>query len=168
VEFEALGEDFSTRGQRMEEQIEVLRLLWTQELVTFSGRWHTITDAGLNPLPVQRPIPIWIGAETDRAIARAGRLGDGWIALGRPDADNERRVGLLRAAAQDAGHDPTGFHIVGAVRAREGTAPDDWQAELAGWSRLGATHVTLNAAVAGQWSVAAHLSALSRLSQALK
>lgn len=151
VEFEALGEDFSTRGQRMEEQIEVLRLLWTQELATFKGRWHTITDAGLNPLPVQRPIPLWFGAESHRAIERAGRIGDGWIALGRPDADNERRVGVLRGAAQRAGRDPQALQIVGAVRARDATTPDEWRAELAGWNRLGATHVTVNAAVEGRW-----------------
>ena len=135
--------------------------------MTFRGRWHTITDAGLNPLPVQRPIPIWVGAETDRAIERAGRIGDGWIALGRPDADNERRDGLLRAAAQRAGRDPAGLQIVGAVRGRSGTTPDDWRAELDGWQRLGATHVTVNAATAGQWDVVAHLEALHRVHQAL-
>jgi probable F420-dependent oxidoreductase len=62
VEYEALGEDFQTRGHRSEEQIEVLRLLWTQEVVTYSGRWHQISHAGLNPRPIQRPIPIWIGS----------------------------------------------------------------------------------------------------------
>jgi probable F420-dependent oxidoreductase len=167
VEFEALGEEFSNRGQRIEEQVDVLRLLWTQELVTFHGRWHTITDAGLNPLPVQRPIPIWFGAESDRAIERAGRMGDGWIALGRPDVDNERRIGLLRAAAERAGRDLDALQIVGAVRAREATTPHDWRAELAGWQRLGATHVTVNASVAGLWSVGAHLEALRRVHQAL-
>ncbi len=168
VEFEALGEDFSTRGRRMEEQVEVLRLLWTQELVTFKGRWHTITDAGLNPLPVQRPVPIWVGAESDRAIERAGRIGDGWIALGRPDADNERRVGLLRAAAQRAGRDPATLQIVGAVRTRGVPSPDDWRAELDGWNRLGATHVTLNASVEGGWNVPAHLEGLGRVREELE
>src|SRR5215471_11939204 len=62
VEYEALGQDFRTRGRRIEEQIAVLRALWTQKVVSFEGRWHRITHAGLNPLPVQRPIPIWLGA----------------------------------------------------------------------------------------------------------
>jgi probable F420-dependent oxidoreductase len=61
VEYISLGEDFHTRGQRIEEQLLLLRQLWTQPLVEFSGSWHTIPDAGINPLPVQRPIPIWFG-----------------------------------------------------------------------------------------------------------
>src|ERR1043165_992427 len=65
VEYEALGMNFNDRGKHSEEQIEVLSLLWTKELVTFKGRWHTITDAGINPLPVQRPIPIWFGGNTE-------------------------------------------------------------------------------------------------------
>ena len=87
VEYEALGEDFHNRGRRCEEQIEVLRALWTQEVVSFSGRWHQISHAGLNPLPVQRPIPLWIGAgwsrdpiPVDAALRRIGRLADGWFA----------------------------------------------------------------------------------------
>ena len=73
VEFEALGEDFRNRGQRVEEQIEVLRLLWTHDVVNFHGKWHDITAAGINPLPTQRPIPIWIGARrTGQSGAPAG------------------------------------------------------------------------------------------------
>ncbi|MBX7251491.1 MAG: LLM class F420-dependent oxidoreductase, partial [Candidatus Promineofilum sp.] len=79
VEYVALGQDFHTRGRRQEEQIEVLRALWTQELVTFKGRWHDIPDAGLNPLPVQRPIPLWFGGHADVVLRRLARLGDGWM-----------------------------------------------------------------------------------------
>ncbi|HEY9325316.1 MAG TPA: LLM class F420-dependent oxidoreductase, partial [Candidatus Limnocylindria bacterium] len=61
VEYEALGESFTNRGRRIEEQIAVLRALWTQEVVDFKGRWHRIDRAGIDPLPVQRPIPIWMG-----------------------------------------------------------------------------------------------------------
>src|SRR4029453_17668221 len=78
VEYEALGENFKNRGRRSEEQIEVLRALWTKELVTFTGRWHKITDAGINPLPVQRPIPIWLGGGAEQVLRRIARLGDGW------------------------------------------------------------------------------------------
>ena len=81
VEYEALGQDFKNRGQRSEEQVELLRQLWTRELVTFHGRWHTVIDAGINPLPIQRPIPIWFGGTDDRALRRLARLGDGWFPL---------------------------------------------------------------------------------------
>jgi len=167
VEFEALGVDFHARGRLIEEQIEVLRLLWTQELVTFGGRWHTITDAGLNPLPVQRPIPIWFGAENDRAIERAGRIGDGWIALGRPEADNGRRVDLLRESARRAGRDPGVLQIIGGLGARVDTTPDDWRRDFEAWQRLGATHVTVSSLRGSNVSVAERLAALNRVRDAL-
>jgi len=167
VEFEALGEDFHNRGRRVEEQIEVLRLLWTEELVTFHGRWHTIDDAGLHPRPVQRPIPIWFGVEDDRAVERAGRIGDGWMALGQPDAENARRVALLREAARRAERDPGALRIVGPIGLRASTTPDDWRRDAEGWRRLGATHVTVNTLNAGYPTVAAHLEALDRVRQTL-
>ena len=79
VEYEALGEDFSTRGKRLEEQITLLRRLWTEQAVTFSGTFDRVTGAGLAPMPVQRPIPVWVGAQSPRAYRRAGRLADGWF-----------------------------------------------------------------------------------------
>jgi len=94
VEYEALGQDFSTRGKRLEEQITLLRRLWTEQTVTFSGTFDRITGAGLAPLPVQRPIPVWIGAQSPRALRRAGRLADGWfpqMAPG-PQLDEARRI----------------------------------------------------------------------------
>ena len=99
VEYEALGQDFGNRGRRSEEQIEVMRALWTQEIVNFEGRWHKITDAGINPLPVQRPIPIWIGggpgsvgstADAGVGCARA-LLRDALAQMARPGAGSQRR-----------------------------------------------------------------------------
>src|SRR5262245_27943636 len=85
VEFEALGESFENRGRRSAEQVAVLRLLWTQPVVDFHGEFHHISHAGLNPMPVQRPIPIWFGVGTrgqptppDAVLRRIARLGDGW------------------------------------------------------------------------------------------
>ena len=85
IEYEALGTDFSVRGKRSEEQIDLLRRLWTEPLVTFDGKWDRVTDAGINPLPKQRPIPIWIGGHKDVAVHRAARLADGWLPLFPPD-----------------------------------------------------------------------------------
>ena len=163
VEFEALGEDFHNRGRRVEEQVEVLRLLWTEEVVTYRGRWHTIDDAGILPRPVQRLVPIWFGGEDDRAVERAGRIGDGWIALGQPDAENARRAALLREAAQRAGRDPAALQIVSSIGLRDNTTPDDWRREAEAWQRLGATHITVNTLHAGYPTVTAHLEALQRV-----
>ena len=77
VEYEALGQNFHNRGRRTEEQIPLLRALWTQEVVNFKGRWNQVTNAGINPLPVQRPIPIWMGADREfvgRTAKRSSRV----------------------------------------------------------------------------------------------
>lgn len=167
VEFEALGQEFHDRGRRVEEQIEVMRLLWTQQLVNFQGKWHTITNAGLNPLPVQRPIPIWIGGTDDRAIERVGRIGDGLLAMGRPDPDNERRVGLMRDAARRAGRDPSALQLVATIGPRGGTTPDDWRRDLETWQRLDITHVSVNSLNMGCRGIAEHLDAVDRVRRVL-
>src|SRR5215472_4455384 len=103
VEYQALGEDFATRGARSEEQIAVLRALWTQPTVTFKGRWHQIEDAGIKPLPVQRPIPIWIGGGAEATLRRAGRIGDGWFPQMAPDERAGAMVERLRLYTREAG-----------------------------------------------------------------
>ncbi len=93
VEYEALGENFANRGRRSEEQIELMRLLWTQDVVDFQGRYHKVTHAGINPLPVQRPIPIWFGGGAPKVVERIGRLGDGWFPQFQPDSAGQEQIG---------------------------------------------------------------------------
>jgi probable F420-dependent oxidoreductase len=100
VEFEALGEDFRTRGRRIEEQIDVMRALWTKELVTLGGRHHRISDAGLNPLPVQRPIPVWMGGESEVVQRRTARVADGWMPHFRPGAPAQAVVDRLHGLSR--------------------------------------------------------------------
>src|SRR5580693_4314717 len=112
VEYEALGEDFRTRGRRVEEQVEVLRKLWTQPLVNFRGANHVIDNAGLNPMPIQRPIPIWFGGSAEPAIKRAAKLADGWMPAGRkPDDAVKRLIEQLEKHLQEAGRDRKDFGI---------------------------------------------------------
>src|SRR5215475_11432902 len=106
VEFEALGQDFTKRGRRVEEQVEVLRALWTRELVTFHGREHYISDAGLNPLPVQRPIPIWMGGESEVVQRRMSRLADGWMPHFRAGEAGQAAVDRIHGLVREAGRDP--------------------------------------------------------------
>src|SRR5215471_533794 len=113
VEFEALGEDFRTRGRRIEEQIDVMRALWTKELVTFGGQHHRISDAGLNPLPVQRPIPVWMGGESDVVQRRMARVADGWMPHFRPGVSAQALVDRLHGLVREAGRDPNTFGIEG-------------------------------------------------------
>jgi probable F420-dependent oxidoreductase len=161
VEYEALGENFQDRGRRSEEQIELLRKLWTQPLVTFDGRWHKVTDAGINPLPVQRPIPIWFGGSDDRALRRLARLGDGWFPLMGLDEKCRAAIDKIRSYAREAGRDPNQIGIEGRISYGQGS-PEVWLKEFEAWKKLGATHVSLNTMKAGLNSPSAHIEAIRR------
>lgn len=159
VEYEALGMDFSNRGRRFEEQIELLRRLWTEPVFDFRGRWHTVTAAGLNPLPVQRPIPIWIGGSAERALRRTALVADGYFPQ-RPleggwPATLERIHGWMR----EAGRDPSSLGIDQRISIADG-GPADWRAAAEEWRDLGATHVTLVTMGAGLETPDAHLERL--------
>lgn len=166
VEYEALGENFHNRGRRSEEQVEVMRLLWTNELVTYQGRWHKITDAGLNPLPVQRPIPIWFGGSDDRALRRLARLGDGWFPLFNPDEQCRAAIEKIRTYARAAGRDPSAIGIEGRVSIGKRSA-DEWAKDVRAWQEIGATHVSVNTMKAGLTSPTAHIEAIKRFREAV-
>jgi len=167
VEYEALGANFHDRGRRMEEQIEFMRRLWTEPAVSFEGRHHRVHGAGLAPLPVQRPIPLWLGAFGDkRALARIGRIADGWIPLLPPGPELEAAKAVITAAAQDAGRDPATIGMEGRLDA--GQADQDKIAADAGaWREAGATHLSVNTMRAGLATVDAHLDTLRRAAATL-
>jgi alkanesulfonate monooxygenase SsuD/methylene tetrahydromethanopterin reductase-like flavin-dependent oxidoreductase (luciferase family) len=164
VEYEALGENFKNRGSRSEEQVEVLRRLWSNELVTFEGRWHKITDAGINPLPVQRPIPIWFGGTDERALRRLAKLGDGWFPLMNPDDNCRAAIEKVRAYAREAGRDPSRIGIEGRISHGQ-NSEETWRRELEAWKNLGATHASFNTMKAGLSSPRAHLDAIRRFAK---
>jgi probable F420-dependent oxidoreductase len=137
VEYEALGEDWKTRGARQAEQVEVLRRLWSEDLVTFSGRFHTLKEVNILPLPVQRPIPIWFGGVSDAVVSRAARLGDGWMPIAAPDEKAEQKLALLREEMKKHGRDRASFGIEGWLRMHE-PDPQRWAAAADGWRKLGA------------------------------
>jgi probable F420-dependent oxidoreductase len=165
VEYETLGENFKDRGRRSEEQIEVLRALWTKELVTFKGRWHAITDAGINPLPVQRPIPIWLGGGAEPVLRRVGRIGDGWFPLAEPGDKARSMIERIRSYAKEAGRDPSTIGIEGRVSAANGS-PEKWREAVAQWKDLGATHLSVNTMKAGLSTPSAHIDAIRRFKAA--
>lgn len=166
VEYEALGMDFHTRGRRAEEQVALLRALWTQEVVTFEGRWHRITEAGINPLPVQRPIPIWMGGSAEAVLHRIARLADGWFPQLRPDDNARAALERLRGYAREAGRDPGSIGIEARISPATGT-PDDWAKSLAAWTDLGATHMSVNTMGGGFTSLDQHVEALRRFMEVL-
>ena len=165
VEFEALGEDFTNRGKRSEEQIEFMRALWANELLTYEGKWHRITDAGLNPLPAARSIPIWIGGHADIVLRRTANVADGWMPLIPPDDKARTEVEKLRGYAREAGRDPAEIGIESWFTIGDRT-PGDWLEWIAAWEGLGATHLTLNTMESGFASPAEHIDAIRRFKEA--
>jgi probable F420-dependent oxidoreductase len=143
VEYVALGQDFHTRGKRQEEQIEVLRLLWTQELVTYKGRWHDIPDAGLNPLPVQRPIPLWFGGHADAVLRRLARLGDGWLPGFRTAEAAAGHLETLDRYLAEAGRSRADLGLEARLHWASGNL-DALGRTVEEWRAAGATHVSLN------------------------
>jgi probable F420-dependent oxidoreductase len=166
VEYEALGEDFSTRGKRCQEQIEVMRRLWTEETVTYRGTYHRVTGAGLAPLPIQRPIPVWFGASSVRACRRAGRLGDGWFPMVGSGPKLEQALEVVEQAATEAGRDPRQIAMEGRV-SWNGNA-DELADGLRVWADVGASHVSINTMGAGLTSVDDHLAALTTAAEAAR
>jgi len=167
VEFEALGERFTNRGVRIEEQIEVLRALWAQDLVTIAGQWHRVTDAGLNPLPSRRAIPIWMGGESEPVVRRAARLADGWMPHFRPGPEAQALVDRLHGLIREAGRDPARFGIEGRMTLTQ-VPQEQRAAELAAWRAMrGITHLCVNTMGLGLKTPAEHVQALERFKKDL-
>jgi probable F420-dependent oxidoreductase len=166
VEFEALGEDFHDRGRRVEEQIDVLRRLWTEPVVDFDGRWHRISAAGLNPLPVQRPVPVWIGASAEPAVRRAARLADGYFPQRPLEGGWPATIDRFRSWVEEAGRDPASIGIEWRLSVAEGT-PDDWRREAEEWRALGATHLSVATMRAGLAGPDAHIERIAQAAGAL-
>jgi probable F420-dependent oxidoreductase len=160
VEYEALGKDFGTRGRRIEEQVQLLRRLWTEPSVTFDGTYEQVTGAGLAPMPVQRPIPIWFGAQSPPAYQRAGRLADGWFPQVPPGPRLDEARAIVERASTEAGRDPSRLGMEGRVTWTGDMA--DLAGDVAGWRRAGATHVSINTMRAGLATVDEHLAVLAQ------
>ena len=174
VEYVGLNEDFHNRGKRQEEQVEVMRALWAEPHVTFKGKWHTIEDAGINPLPVRRKIPLWFGGHEDVTLRRIAKWGDGWIMLAHPAgpvADAE--FAKLRSYVKEQGRDPKSVGIEVWVSTGEG-GPEDWRRQFQAWKDAGVTHVTVNSTynrgphkrIAGR-TVADHMAAMKQYREAV-
>jgi len=167
VEYEALGTNFSNRGRRLDEQVVLLRRLWTEQTVTFEGTYERITGAGLTPLPIQRPIPIWFGAASPPAYRRAGRLSDGWFPQVPPGPKLDDAREDVERAARDAGRDPATIGMEGRVSWGEGGV-EKLLRQLGRWRDAGGTHVAIHTMGAGLRSVDDHLRALGECATALE
>jgi probable F420-dependent oxidoreductase len=169
VEYEALGMSFTNRGKRIEEQIALLRELWTHEVVDFKGRWHRIDRAGINPLPVQRPIPIWMGGGWDRqkraitepALRRIAKIADGWFTHLPPNEDGRAGMEAFRHLVREEGRDPANVPVEGRLPAAK-SGPEEWKRGIDAFQQMGMTSVELNTMGAGYRNIDEHFDALRR------
>lgn len=159
VEYTALNQDFHTRGRRVEEQIEVLRLLWTQPLVRYTGRWHDIPDAGINPLPIQRSIPLWFGGHAEPVLSRIAKYGSGWMPNYRSPQDAQLPLQKLDRYLEQAGRTRSDIGIEARLHFGNGD-PSEWDSTIASWQQHGATHLTLNTMGSGFTTASEHLQAI--------
>jgi probable F420-dependent oxidoreductase len=166
VEYEALGQDFTTRGKRIDEQVELMRRLWTEQSITFDGTYDRVTGAGLAPLPVQRPIPIWFGAQSPAAYRRAGRLADGWFPQMPPGPKLDEAKAMVEEAAVQAGRDPSVLGMEG--RASWTGSAEELDDLARRWREAGATHLAVNTMKAGLRTVDEHLAALATAAETLE
>ncbi|HEX9056080.1 MAG TPA: LLM class F420-dependent oxidoreductase [Ktedonobacterales bacterium] len=167
VEFGALNEDFGNRGARVEEQINVLRALWSEHAITFDGAWHHIHAAGINPLPVRRSIPIWIGGSVDATLRRVARLGDGWFPQMPPNDHAREMMAHLREYIQQAGRDQSAVGIEARLSVAQVKDEAGWRQFASGWRALGATHLGVNTMGAGLRSPQEHIAMLRRVKRVL-
>jgi probable F420-dependent oxidoreductase len=167
IEYQSLGMPFQNRWKRIEEQVELLRRLWTQELVDFKGTFDSVPDAGINPLPVQRPIPIWFGGSSEGVIRRAAQQGDGWMPLYRDAAHARQGLALLDQSLAEAGRTRDGFGLEARIPYGDGD-PGRWRELLAGWQEAGATHISLVATDSGLKGAGEHIRALGTFAKGIQ
>ena len=173
VEYEALNQEFGNRGQRYAEQIKLLREFWTQEVVEFEGQYHKVDHAGVNPQPVQRPIPIWMGAgaranpvPTDRVLRRVAQLADGWFPQMQPTDDARATVERLKIFADEAGRDAGSIGMEPRINLGDGD-PEFWQEQAGVWEDMGATHISVNTMRAGLNSPQDHINAIQQFKEVI-
>ncbi len=163
VEYLGLNERFDNRGRRFEEQLGVLRALWTEPVVTFKSAYHHIDAAGILPLPVQRPIPLWIGGYADSVLERTGRLADGWFPGTQPGAELDRSLERIWQAADAAGRQHSDIGIEGRITLKVGDE-DGWVAQTDTWRATGATHLSINTMGQGR-TPAEHIATIRRYAE---
>ncbi|MFP6748223.1 MAG: LLM class F420-dependent oxidoreductase [Alphaproteobacteria bacterium] len=143
VEYEALGQDWKTRGRRQTEQVQLMNRYWTERTVDFAGEFDRVHHAGISPPSLQQPIPVWFGGGADGILKRAAKYGAGWIPLGNPGSKARARLETLHGYLREEGRDPAAFGLEAWVRSGIG-GPEDWRGTVETWRGMGASHITFN------------------------
>jgi probable F420-dependent oxidoreductase len=158
AEFTSLDSDFSNRGKRMDEQLELMERLFREPLVDFEGQYHQVRRCGLNPLPSSPP-PIWIGGTADAVLKRAARFAEGWMPATLPTGQEQDIVDKLHGYLIEQERDPNAFGLDARI-VLANFPPEERLAEFDRWKKLGATHFRCNTMGLGYTDVGQHLEAL--------
>jgi probable F420-dependent oxidoreductase len=164
VEYDSLGQDFRTRGKRMDEQVPLLRELWSQPVVDFAGRFDRIDRATLVPRP-RRRIPIWMGGFSDPALRRAARLADGFIFADGAGATDELLAGL-RERLKEEGRSTDGFGLQ--CNMLMAKTPEAIVEQTLRWRDAGGTHVAMVTMGKGLQTTEEHLDYIHTVADALR
>jgi probable F420-dependent oxidoreductase len=156
VEYQALEIPFRRRGDRLGEQVDLMRKLWTEDSLSFEGEFHTVDLASINPRPTEL-IPVWFGGSAPGAIERCAVMGDGWIPLGSPNDSSRDRIEAIRQHRAAAGLSMDGFGIQAQAQYAGGD-PERWRSHAEKWRDLGCTHLAIATHNAGPTDVDGHLS----------
>ncbi len=167
VEYAALGEDWSKRGRKQEEQVQLMNRYWTERTVTFNGEFDQVAHAGIKPMPIQQPIPIWFGGGVDAVLRRAAKYGQGWIPLGNPGRSSMAMLEKLKGYLADEGRDPASFGVEAWIRHNLG-GPDDWRSAVDTWRDAGASHATFYTSGQGVGGVDGQIAEMGKFMDAMK
>jgi probable F420-dependent oxidoreductase len=167
VEYDGLGMSFGNRAKRFAEQIDVMRELWSKRVIEYRGDFHSFDSAGINPEPIQRPIPVWIGAMKEVAVRRAAQIGDGWFMYPRQDPSDEAHemISIFRQAAAEAGREPDVLGVNATVFANQGSGADEWRLVMEKWENMGANEFTFRTAESDLPDLESHMRAIRKMAE---
>jgi probable F420-dependent oxidoreductase len=165
VEYDALNEEFGNRGRRQEEQVDLMRRLWTEDVFSYDGEFHSFDHASILPRPTET-IPILFGGSAPALLDRCARLGDGWLPLGSPTEKTSERLAEMRRVREATGRSWDDFEIRAQAQWSGGT-PERWQSHAQRWKELGATHLAIATHNAGDTDVDGHLARIAEYQSAV-
>ncbi len=165
IEYQALNENFTNRGKRQSEQIELMRKLWSEDAFSFEGSYHTIDQASINPRPTAL-VPIWFGGSAPALLQRCAQLGDGWMPLGGANDKSRALLEEIRGHRVAAGRTMDGFGVQAQAQFAGGS-PERWRDHADKWREIGATHMAVATHNAGPTNVEGHLARIVQYRDAI-
>lgn len=166
VEYVGLNESFGDRGRRQAEQVQLMRRLWTEDSLNYTGDYHRIDRASIRPRP-EKPIPVWFGGGAPALLKRCAELGDGWIPLGGPNDRSRQALETIRSLREEAGLSWAGFGIQAQAQYAGGT-PERWASHAQKWRELGATHLAVATHNAGDTDADGHLARIAEYLESVR